>query len=172
MIEPRPRVDGRDNGHRFSRRKLVSAAGALAIGATLLPVLRGLVSPAQQPRNAVAGRSLDLAAFAALSGQRFSATDPSGSGPVDLKLESVTEWSPHGSPGAGAAHAAALVGGEYFTLTFSGPASQKLAQDTYQLQHARTGLFPLFIVPGADGNRQQVYSAVIGRLPESGAMDA
>jgi hypothetical protein len=156
-------------GQRFSRRRFVGAAGALAIGAAFLPAARGLVSPAQQSAAGTTATSaplaLDLAAFTALRGQRFSTSDSSGAGIMDLKLESVTEWSPHGSPGATDAHTASLMGGEYFRLTFSGPAGPTLGQDTYQFQHDAAGSFPLFIVPGAQSGNQQKYAAVIGRLP-------
>ncbi len=50
-----------------------------------------------------------------------------------------------------------------FVLTFTGPATPPLSQDTYDLHHERLGTATLFLVPVDRTTHQQHYEAVIDR---------
>ena len=66
--------------------------------------------------------------------------------------------------------AAAQTDAECFTLLFRG-GSVALPQNTYEIEHASLGTFPLFLVPGrADDNGLQSFVATINRLSYSQAL--
>lgn len=54
---------------------------------------------------------------------------------------------------------------ECFSLSFQGPRSLQLRQDTYEVSHAKLGTFRLFIVPGKSTTAPSpLYEAIINRL--------
>jgi hypothetical protein len=57
--------------------------------------------------------------------------------------------------------------GESFSLIFRGHGNAKLQQETYTLEHARLGRFPLFLVPVGPARRGQDFQAIVNRIPSS-----
>lgn len=54
---------------------------------------------------------------------------------------------------------------ECFALTFSGPSSLPLGQNTYTMEHQQIGRFQLLIVPGTkQGAPSILYTAIINRV--------
>jgi len=75
---------------------------------------------------------------------------------VEVTLTSVQDTLPAKASRAG--------GRESFILEFRGGSAQP-RQETYVVEHAALGTFPLFLVPGgADDNGTQGYVATINRL--------
>jgi hypothetical protein len=143
----------------MSRRRFVTAVGAMAASG-LLPLGRGAVF-ASSPSPASAPRALTLAGFSAYLGQDFRLQDRLSG--VTMKLVEVTDRSAVTS--LRAARLGAVPGVECFSLTFNGPRTRALSQNTYQFYHPAFGWFPLFIVPmgaASDGLR---YEAAFYRLP-------
>jgi hypothetical protein len=92
------------------------------------------------------------AMFARNIGQRF-AVHLAGGSTVDLELATVD-----GDPPATAGQPSA------FSVLFHGPASEPLAQGTYELAHPAEGAFLLFIVPIGSEADSITYEAVFTRL--------
>jgi hypothetical protein len=75
---------------------------------------------------------------------------------VDVALVEVKDLT----PGANTAQ----TGAECFSLLFRG-GSVALPQNTYRIEHASLGAFPLFLTPGTpDDNGAQSFVAIINRL--------
>jgi hypothetical protein len=56
---------------------------------------------------------------------------------------------------------------EAFSLLFRGPADHMVAQAVYPVEHARMGLFDVFIVPVGVTEEGFQYEAVFNRLKET-----
>jgi hypothetical protein len=148
----------------MSRRHFV--AGALAAGGL---VLSGLpfstnVAEAASPHPVEVGLAHDVLAalgredFAALLGQRFRIADHGGRS-VNAVLAKVLK-QPLPAKSA-AVHVQPRL--DCFTLVFHSSAPA-LPSATYQVEHARLGRFPLFLVPGPGSCRGTDYVAVFNRL--------
>jgi hypothetical protein len=92
------------------------------------------------------------AMFARNIGQRFAVHQAGGTS-VDLELATLT-----GDPPATAGQVRS------FSALFHGPASEPLAQGTYELAHPAEGTFVLFIVPIGRQGDSITYEAVFTRL--------
>jgi len=57
--------------------------------------------------------------------------------------------------------------GESFSLIFRGHGNAKLGQETYTIEHARLGRFPLFVVPVGPARKGQDFQVVVNRIPSS-----
>ncbi len=57
---------------------------------------------------------------------------------------------------------------ESFSLLFRGSAADPLGQGMYRFEHARLGIFDLFIVPVAQDGTGRYYEAVFNRLISQG----
>ena len=99
---------------------------------------------------------LTFAAFQALLNTRFRVS-PGPAISVELELVEATATTDAGRRGSAAS------GYEYFSLVFSGPASQPLAQRMYSFEHEKVGTFDLFIVPIAAEQGRIRYQAVFNR---------
>lgn len=142
----------------MSRRRFVTTLGAVA-AAGLLPFGSGTVF-ASAPSPTPLPHTLDMKGFTAYLGQDFRLHDRLST--VVVKLVKVTDRSAVTSMRV--ARPGTVTGVECFSLTFSGPRTRALAQNTYQFDHPALGSFPLFIVPmgvSADGPH---YEAAFYRL--------
>ncbi|MDQ1360782.1 MAG: hypothetical protein QOJ44_1159 [Acidimicrobiaceae bacterium] len=92
------------------------------------------------------------AMFARNIGQRF-AVHLAGGTTVDLELTTLD-----GDPPATAGQAST------FSVLFHGPASEPLAQGTYELAHPAEGTILVFIVPIGRQGESITYEAVFTRL--------
>ena len=152
----------------ITRRKFLKAGTLVALAAAIPLKVAG-----QQPRKVNDGnpidQSKDVAAdpLSTYTRSTFSSYLNSifrlytGYSTIDVALVEVKDLT----PGAKTAQ----TGAECFSLLFRG-GSVALKQNTYRIEHASLGTFPLFLTPGtADDNGAQSFVAIINRLPYSEA---
>jgi hypothetical protein len=152
----------------ITRRKFLKAGTLVALSAAI-----PLKAAGQQPRKVNDGnpidQSKDVAAdpLSTYTRSTFSSYLNSifrlytGYSTIDVALVEVKDLT----PGANTAQ----TGAECFSLLFRG-GNVALRQNTYKIEHASLGTFPLFLVPaGPDDNGAQSFVAIINRLPYSEA---
>jgi hypothetical protein len=159
-----------------SRREFLQRGGMLAVGAALpLSALGRTLPQAKAPGAGAPGTgsaspdpqvSWSEASFLACVGTEF-ATQQSPDQKVWLLLTGVTDMSAPAqiNPATMAVPppiTAPAPQVECFALSFSASLAQPLTQNTYSMDHATLGQFPLFIVPGQPGG--QTYFAIVNRL--------
>jgi Domain of unknown function (DUF6916) len=141
--------------HAFTRRTLLKTSGAAAL-LSLLGVEAARPARARADSTSDAPAYLRRAGYAGLQGQSFA------TGAAALKLLDVSDLGR-------AAHDRSLAGADdAFSLSFSGPESQRLSQGIHTLRHPRLGSFDLFLVPVDQPAGDQRYEAVIDRTVKLG----
>jgi Domain of unknown function (DUF6916) len=150
----------------ISRRHFMQlgAVTAISAGASLgLTASASDKSPASVVDQIAKARAreeskLNYAAFAACLNSRFTlVTEDSARLSVEL-VEVADQLKSSKRTGA---HRGVK---ENFSLAFKAPRDASLAQNTYQLEHAKLGKFNLFIGPVESGKHGQIYEAVINRI--------
>lgn len=110
--------------------------------------------------------SLDRGVFAPVVGSVFAVGPISGGGAaLLLTLLSVGDLPAIAFDNVGLMavppkHPITTTGTTGFVLSFLGPSSQLLGQDTYRFEHDVLGMFDLFVVPSGAGQ----YTAVVNQL--------
>jgi hypothetical protein len=132
----------------LTRRRLLQLGGAAGLTAAL--PLR--VSPAHA-RTSWLRRST----YAGRTGEAFKATLRDGR-TLSLRLLDVSDLQ-----GLTAAGGKLAGRDDAFCLSFRSTSSWRLPQGTYRLSHPQLGGAELFLVPGARGDGQAAYAAVIHR---------
>ena len=85
--------------------------------------------------------------FKALVGETFQFRGLDRRDPVDVVLTEYTERP-------------ARAGTRQFTLTLVAPGGERLREGTYTVEHAKTGTFDIFVIPGGlDAKGQALYRA-------------
>lgn len=134
----------------MDRRNFLQMAGGFVL-------LAGLSGGNRFPALARHARSrtiadLHFADFDALRGDTFLVSVEDAR-PLSVQLDIVKRG---GSP--------ATPHHEWYSLAFSGPKGQTLAQGTYAFSHPQIGRFDLFIVPAMAVDHEERYIAIINRI--------
>lgn len=134
----------------MKNRRQFLLTGMMGVAATAaLPASAGVtILPKRRRGKLISLEDMSLATFQNLGRIRFNVRSKDGRWIV-LEMFAVQDHRP--------------AKGEHFTLSFLGPASQPLTQDTYYFDHPQVGYFPLMIVPGRATRNRQVYAAMINR---------
>ena len=109
--------------------------------------------------NAVPLDQLVHATFAPLKGTRFHA-QLSPDDRVELELIDVRQLTTHTPPNEASNNSKR----ECFSLTFSGPITPHLSQNTYAFTHPQIGQFLLFMVPIGRTQQGFQYEVIFNRL--------
>ena len=134
-----------------SRRSFVRNLAVLSFAAAVSPrgsaaVVRSVMRRGSEP----APHPLSCAAFAPLQGEAFSVQSASGVRQT-WELGSVQKYE----------RGPQL---ENFSLQFTGPAAERLAEGTYHVTHRALGELELFVVARQIDDQTFGYEAVINRL--------
>lgn len=148
----------------ISRRRFLALGPVLAATAGAGPtslvkdvLAQGVGDPAQNPTRSQ---------FAALVHTKFRVQlEPLRS--IEIELLEVND------PSTGGGKVAAPADPEHqFSLLFKGPDAEPFGQRTYELQHARMGSFPMFLVPVGQAAHGRFYEAVFNRIGAPPAKEA
>lgn len=143
-----------DGDPGLTRRRLVQAGGAAAIGLMLgaVPASGAAIAP-----SGTTPAYLRRSTYTRLKGTALTSTDASGA-KVTLRLAEVADLARARSDKSLAGSDAA------FALTLTGPRKTLLAGSMHELRHASLGSFSLFLVPvGRPTKTEQSYEVVVDR---------
>ena len=143
-----------DGDPGLTRRRLVQAGGAAAVGLMLGAVPAGA---AAKPVSNTAPAYLRRSSYARLKGTALTATDARGA-KVTLRIAEIADLA--------RARVEKSIAGrdDAFALTLTGARSALLDGSIHELRHASMGSFSLFLVPvGRPSKTEQSYEVVVDR---------
>jgi hypothetical protein len=143
-----------DGDQGLTRRRLVQAGGAAAVGLMLG------AAPASGAAIALPGTTpayLRRASYARLKGTALTTTGASGAN-VTLRLAEVADLA------RARVERSYVARDDAFSLTLTGPRGAPLSGSVHELRHASLGTFSLFLVPvGRPTKTEQSYEVVVDR---------